>query len=133
MTSAWRPNWPAKSRSWRAAALWNTLSPPGCSRTRGTPAHARCWRPRWRSVGSRHEYGAGMKYAAGMKYVAGRLLHAVFLLFGISVLSFLFSALAPGDYFSDLRLDPRISPETIAGLRSQYGLDRPLPARYRAW
>jgi peptide/nickel transport system permease protein len=74
-----------------------------------------------------------MKYAAGMKYASGRLLHAVFLLFGVSVLSFVFSALAPGDYFSELRLDPRTSPETIAGLRAQYGLDRPLPARYRAW
>jgi peptide/nickel transport system permease protein len=68
-----------------------------------------------------------------MKFAAGRFLHAVFLLFGVSVLSFLFSALAPGDYFSELRLDPRISPETIAGMRAQYGLDRPLPERYVAW
>src|SRR5436305_12269563 len=68
-----------------------------------------------------------------MKYAARRLLHALFLLFGVSVLSFLFSALAPGDYFSELRLDPRIAPETIAGLRAQYGLDQPLPKRYAAW
>jgi len=68
-----------------------------------------------------------------MKYAAGRLLHAVFLLFGVSILSFLFSAMAPGDYFSELRLDPRVSPETIAGLRAQYGLERPLPVRYAAW
>ncbi|HXB72602.1 MAG TPA: ABC transporter permease [Candidatus Acidoferrales bacterium] len=74
-----------------------------------------------------------MRYRAGMKYAASRLFHAVFLLFGVSVLSFLFSALAPGDYFSDLRLDPRISPDTIAGMRAQYGLDRPLPERYAAW
>ena len=68
-----------------------------------------------------------------MKYAARRLVHAVFLLLGVSILSFLFSALVPGDYFSELKLDPRISPETIAGLRAQYGLDRPLPARYAAW
>ena len=68
-----------------------------------------------------------------MKYAARRGVHALFLLFGISVLSFLFSAAAPGDYFSELRLNPQVSPETIAGLRSLYGLDRPLPARYVAW
>lgn len=68
-----------------------------------------------------------------MRYVGRRTLHAVFLLLGVSVLSFLFSALAPGDYFSELRLDGRVSAETIAGLRARYGLDRPLPARYAAW
>lgn len=68
-----------------------------------------------------------------MKYAAKRFLHAVLLLLGVSILTFLFSALAPGDYFSELSLDPRISPETIAGLRAQYGLGRPLPVRYAAW
>jgi len=68
-----------------------------------------------------------------MKYAARRAVHALFLLFGISVLSFLFSAAVPGDYFSDLQLDSRVSPDTIAGLRTLYGLDRPLPARYGAW
>jgi len=68
-----------------------------------------------------------------MKYVARRLLQAALLLLVVSMLSFLFSTLAPGDYYSELRLDPRVSAETIAGLRAQYGLDRPLPARYAAW
>jgi peptide/nickel transport system permease protein len=68
-----------------------------------------------------------------MKYAAQRLLHAVFLLLGVSILSFVFADLAPGDFFSELRLDPRVSADTIAGLRAQYGLDRPLPVRYGAW
>jgi len=69
-----------------------------------------------------------------MKYAAQRLLHAVFLLLGVSFLSFLFADLAPGDFFSELRLDnPEVSAETIAALRAQYGLDRPLPVRYGVW
>jgi peptide/nickel transport system permease protein len=55
------------------------------------------------------------------------------LLVGVSMLSFLFADLAPGDYFSELRADPRVSPDAIAALRAQSGLDRPLPVRYAAW
>src|SRR5919109_3206020 len=68
-----------------------------------------------------------------MRYVGRRLLHALFLLFGVSLLSFLFTELAPGDYLAEMRLNPQISPETLAGLRSQYGLDQPLPVRYVHW
>jgi peptide/nickel transport system permease protein len=68
-----------------------------------------------------------------MRYIARRLLHGLLLLVGVSMLSFLFADLAPGDYFSELRTDPRVSPETIAALRAQSGLDRPLPVRYAAW
>jgi len=32
-----------------------------------------------------------------------------------------------------MRLNPQIGPETIAALRAQYQLDRPLPARYANW
>ena len=68
-----------------------------------------------------------------MRYIARRLLHGLLLLAGVSVLSFAFADLAPGDYFSELRNDPRVLPETVAALRAQYGLDRPLPVRYAAW
>ena len=68
-----------------------------------------------------------------MRYLGQRLVHALFLLFGVSLLSFLFTELAPGDYLAEMRLNPQISPETLAGLRSQYGLDRPLPVRYVYW
>ena len=68
-----------------------------------------------------------------MRYIARRLLHGLLLLVGVSLLSFLFADLAPGDYFSQLRTDPRVSAETVAALRAQYGLDRPLPVRYAAW
>jgi peptide/nickel transport system permease protein len=54
-------------------------------------------------------------------------------LFGVSILTFLFTALAPGDYFGEMRLNPHIAPETVAALRAQYQLDRPLPVRYARW
>jgi peptide/nickel transport system permease protein len=68
-----------------------------------------------------------------MRYFLRRLGHAFFLLVGVSVLAFLFSTLAPGNYFDEMRLNPQIAPETVAALRAQYGLDRPLPARYASW
>ena len=68
-----------------------------------------------------------------MRYLLRRSLHAIFLLLGVSLLTFLFSALAPGNYFDEMRLNPQISPETVAALRAQYQLDRPLPVRYAHW
>lgn len=68
-----------------------------------------------------------------MRYIFRRLIEAAILLLGVSVLTFLFSALAPGNYFDEMRLNPQISPETVASLRAQYQLDRPLPVRYARW
>jgi peptide/nickel transport system permease protein len=68
-----------------------------------------------------------------MRYFLHRLMQAAFLLVGVSILTFLFSALAPGNYFDEMRLNPQISPETVAALRVQYQIDRPLPVRYGRW
>jgi peptide/nickel transport system permease protein len=57
----------------------------------------------------------------------------MFLLAGVSVLSFAMLQLAPGDFFDEMRLDPQISPETVAGLRAHFGLDRSMPVRYLRW
>jgi peptide/nickel transport system permease protein len=68
-----------------------------------------------------------------MKYFARRLLHATLLLLGVSIFSFALLQLAPGDFFAPMRLNPQISARTVAGLRSHYGLDQPLPVRYGHW
>jgi peptide/nickel transport system permease protein len=65
--------------------------------------------------------------------LARRALHGLFVLFGVSVLSFVLAELAPGDFFADMRLDPRISEATLRALRARHGLDRPLPERYARW
>jgi peptide/nickel transport system permease protein len=51
----------------------------------------------------------------------------------VSLLSFVLVALAPGDFFAEMRLDPRISESTLQVLRARHGLDRPLPVRYARW
>jgi len=68
-----------------------------------------------------------------MRYLLRRLSHALFLLAGVSILAFLFAALAPGTYFDEMRLNPQIAPETVAALRAEYGFDKPLPVRYASW
>jgi peptide/nickel transport system permease protein len=68
-----------------------------------------------------------------MRYLIRRAIQTGFLLFGASILTFLFSALAPGNYFDEMRLNPQISPETVASLRAQYDIGRPLPVRYVRW
>jgi peptide/nickel transport system permease protein len=68
-----------------------------------------------------------------MKYLERRVIHGILLLIGVSVLCFLFSDLAPGNFFDEMKLNPQISSDTVAALRSQYGLDKPLPVRYVHW
>ena len=60
-------------------------------------------------------------------------MHGLLLLARVSLLSFVLVELAPGDYFAEMRLDPRISEATVHALRARYGLDRPLPERYGRW
>jgi len=68
-----------------------------------------------------------------MRYFGRRLVHAGLLLVGVSVLCFLLSDLAPGNFFDEMKLNPQVSSETIVALRAQYGLDQALPVRYIRW
>jgi peptide/nickel transport system permease protein len=68
-----------------------------------------------------------------MRYLARRVAHGLLMLFGVSVLMFLLFQTAPGDFLSEIKVSTQISPETIATLRAQYGLDQPLPVRYWQW
>ncbi len=49
------------------------------------------------------------------------------------LLGFVLAAHAPGDAFSDLELDPAISPHTLASLRARYAPDQPVGQRLTAW
>ncbi|HEY7035400.1 MAG TPA: ABC transporter permease [Thermomicrobiales bacterium] len=68
------------------------------------------------------------------RYILRRLLLAVFLLFGITVINFLIVNLAPGDPLSRM-MNPEIglSQDQLAGLREKFGLDKPLTVRYVYW
>jgi peptide/nickel transport system permease protein len=67
------------------------------------------------------------------RFLLRRAGHAVFLLFGVSVLAFVFSTLAPGNYFDEMRLNPQISADRVTALRAEYQVDRPMAARYAHW
>ena len=68
-----------------------------------------------------------------MRFILRRLGRSIFLILGAVFLSFVFSAMAPGNYFDEMRLNPQISPQTVAALHERYGLDRPLPQRFVTW
>lgn len=66
-------------------------------------------------------------------FIIRRLLNMIPLLVGITCISFGIIQLAPGDYFSQLALNPQISPETIEHLRRTYGFDQPIAVQYLKW
>src|SRR6202044_1266191 len=70
---------------------------------------------------------------AMLAFILKRLLHMIPLLVGVSLLTFLLMALAPGDYYTSLTQNPQISPETIARLRTQFHLDKPWYVQYFFW
>jgi peptide/nickel transport system permease protein len=69
-----------------------------------------------------------------LRYTLRRTLTGLAMLLGLSVLVFLLLRAAPGDPI-DAYVDPSsaMSPEQIAVLRAQLGLDLPLPVQYLAW
>jgi len=67
------------------------------------------------------------------KFLIRRFTHAALLLVAISLFSFALVQLAPGDFFDQLRMNPRVSAQTVEALRSEYGLDRSFAVRYGLW
>ena len=63
-------------------------------------------------------------------YITQRLVQAIPVLIGISVLSFLMLHLVPGDPVQVFAGDKPLTPERAEELRHQYGLDRPLVVQY---
>lgn len=68
-----------------------------------------------------------------LRYIIKRILIAIPLLFGISLMTFLLMQLTPGNFFDTLKLDPQISSETIAHYERLYHLDKPLFTQYLHW
>lgn len=66
-------------------------------------------------------------------YIAKRLFQALITLFLASALSFLIIQLAPGDFVDTLKQNPRITPERIAEIRQQWGLDKSWVEQYFLW
>ena len=63
------------------------------------------------------------------RFILTRPLQLVPVLFGVSIISFVLVRSIPGDPVRIL-LGSRATPEVMAKIRAQYGLDEPLPAQY---
>ena len=67
------------------------------------------------------------------RYVVRRVLIAIPVLIGISMVLFTVLALAPGDPFAELATNSNVPPDVAQRLRADLGLDDPLPVRYVRW
>jgi peptide/nickel transport system permease protein len=67
-----------------------------------------------------------------MKYVAKKFLTLIITLFIVSLLAFLAFQVIPGDPTTKM-LGTEATPEAVAALRAELGLDKPVPVRYWNW
>lgn len=62
-----------------------------------------------------------------------RMVWALPLLLGVSLIAFVLMHLSPGNYFDRMRLNPQISEQTIKDYETRYHLDEPLLVQYFWW
>ncbi|HKN59338.1 MAG TPA: ABC transporter permease, partial [Gemmatimonadaceae bacterium] len=65
-----------------------------------------------------------------IRYIARRLLQAAVIVAIVAAITFVLIHIAPGDPFSAVLDNPNVSERVRETLRSQYGLDRPLPEQF---
>src|SRR5213593_406862 len=62
-----------------------------------------------------------------------RVLQLLIVAFMVTSATFFLTSLLPGDFFTHLKANPNISPETVERLREQYGLAEPAYLQYLHW
>jgi len=68
------------------------------------------------------------------RYILKRLFLLIPILFGITIITFFIIHLTPGGFTTvNMQMDIRTSPDSIARLKSLYGLDKPIHIRYLDW
>ena len=67
------------------------------------------------------------------RFIVKRVINMIPLLIGITFISFLVMSMVPGDFLSNLKMNPSISPQVIAQMEAQFGLNQPLLVRYGKW
>ncbi|MHB8542691.1 MAG: ABC transporter permease [Leptospirales bacterium] len=68
-----------------------------------------------------------------IRMIGARFVHLIFVLTGILFLSFLLISFAPGNFLSQMAMNPQVSPEIIRQLNSLYGLDQPFYLQFLHW
>jgi peptide/nickel transport system permease protein len=66
-------------------------------------------------------------------FILRRVLTAIPVLAGISLILFTLLAMAPGDPFGELATNPNVPAEVRMNLRKQFGMDDPVMVRYVRW
>lgn len=66
-------------------------------------------------------------------YMLNRIIHAIPLLIIVSIISFTIIKLSPVDPLSELKLNPNITPQTLAIEKQRLGLDLPFYQQYLRW
>src|SRR4051812_37036788 len=68
-------------------------------------------------------------------YITRRVVHGIFVIFLISVITFVIMRLLPGDPVMLLLGDGKIkiTPEQILAVRHRWGLDQPFSVQYLVW
>jgi peptide/nickel transport system permease protein len=68
-----------------------------------------------------------------LRYVVSRLLQAVLLLVGVSVIGFALMHLAPGGPVAVYTLNPTVTAMDLSRLKHEFGLDQPIEVQYVKW
>lgn len=68
-----------------------------------------------------------------LRYILKRLIIAVPMLLGIALITFVLMRMTPGNYLDAMRMDPQVSPETIAHYERLYHLDKSPFDQYVQW
>ncbi len=67
-----------------------------------------------------------------VKFIGMRLVHSIFVLFGLSILIFSIARIMPGDA-ARVALGPLATDEQVQKLREEMKLDKPFPVQYYYW
>ena len=67
------------------------------------------------------------------RFALRRLFESVPLLILLSILVFALFKAIPGDYLTEMELNPAISQEWVENIRNDYGLNRPVVVQYGMW
>ncbi len=68
-----------------------------------------------------------------LSFLIRRLLVMIPLLLGMTLVTFFFVQLAPGDIMAPYKFDPRISQETVRRIEAKHHFDKPILVQYGYW
>ncbi len=68
-----------------------------------------------------------------LKFIFKRILVAIPLLLGMSLLTFVLMQMTPGNFFDTMKLNPQVSPETIEYYKAKFFPDKPIVQQYFYW